>query len=336
MLKAAWTMRCYLVRLSLLYLSCCAGGGVSNVQFTDTNTGEYSLAGTVSWDPPADVSLVGSYTVWLAHDNSQDNYALIEFLASKVVVNSLLPDPNRFYVPVGINQVSLSAANADRSLQFGYKAQWVIVLTNRPAAWLKLQYTEKHAAVSRSLAEMETRVKVSDLTEEFEETRKEKRESDEGQEREFLQRPPSKKLVLQIASVALYDTSSRTLGGDIAVASVQFTDDDFHENSIGGTVSWQRGAATTDFGFVSEFQLYLAEDALGTNERMIGSVGASQSSYEITNGTAATERFLFVYAANPNGRATQGTFTGFPDWWVTLGIAVPEKLTKIDVWDGDT
>ncbi|CAE7562422.1 unnamed protein product [Symbiodinium microadriaticum] len=74
---------------------------------------------------------------------------------------------------------------------------------------------------------------------------------------------------LPFMQVALYDTSSRTLGGDIAVASVQFTDDDFHENSIGG--------------FVSEFQLYLAEDALGTNERMIDSVGASRSSYEITN-----------------------------------------------------
>ena len=34
---------------------------------------------------------------------------------------------------------------------------------------------------------------------------------------------------------------------------------------------------------MSEFQLYLAEDALGTNERMIDSVGASRSSYEITN-----------------------------------------------------
>eukprot|EP00439_Symbiodinium_sp_Y106_P028635 s6157_g3.t1 len=256
MLKAAWTMRCYMVRLSLLYLSCCAGSGVSNVQFTDTDTGEHWLAGTVSWDPPADISLVGSYTVWLAHDNSQDdNFALIEFLASKVVVDSLLPDPSRFYVPVGTNQVSLSAANADRSLQFGYKAQWVVVLTNRPGVSSETAFQEA-------------------------------------------------------GLVALYDTSSRTLGGDIAVASVQFTDEDFHENSIGGTVSWQRGAATTDFGFVSEFQLYLAEDALGTNERMIDSVGASRSSYEISNGTAATERFLFVYAANPNGRATQGTFTG--------------------------
>ncbi|CAE7725222.1 unnamed protein product, partial [Symbiodinium necroappetens] len=120
--------------------------------------------------------------------------------------------------------------------------------------------------------------------------------------------------------VALYDTSSRTLGGDIAVASVQFTDDDFHENSIGGTVSWQRGAATTDFGFVSEFQLYLAEDALGTNERMIDSVGASRSSYEITN----VSRRMSEY----------GCSAGFPDWWVTLGMALPQELTKGDVCDG--
>ena len=96
------------------------------MQFSDTDTAEFEVGGTVSWDPPAsDAASVQSYNVWLAHDKTQDlvsshvaleslsvksrayvgkfevtrswkeNLALIEFLATKVPFNPAL-DGNSF------------------------------------------------------------------------------------------------------------------------------------------------------------------------------------------------------------------------------------------------
>ncbi|CAE7477121.1 unnamed protein product, partial [Symbiodinium microadriaticum] len=130
--------------------------------------------------------------------------------------------------------------------------------------------------------------------------------------------------------VAIYDSSNHELG-DVRVASVAFTDEDYLENYIGGTVSWERDPVQ-DYGFVSEFQVYLAEDASGTNQRLLGSVVATLETYLIANGTAATERYILVYAANPNGPATAAESTLFSDWiWTppfTITSTTTTTLTK--------
>ncbi|CAK9036330.1 Uncharacterized protein SCF082_LOCUS21686 [Durusdinium trenchii] len=110
------------------------------------------------------------------------------------------------------------------------------------------------------------------------------------------------------AFVAIYDKSSRTVG-DITVTNVQFADEDYTEGEIGGAVSWERRDGE-DYGFVSEFQIFLADDDQGSNERLLVTVEATSSSYTIPNGTLANETFVLVYAANPNGRSNSSSSVG--------------------------
>eukprot|EP00435_Cladocopium_sp_Y103_P030583 s98_g7.t1 len=113
------------------------------------------------------------------------------------------------------------------------------------------------------------------------------------------------------AHALIYDASAMTVG-NLTVTNVQFSDQDYLEDTIGGPVTWEL-RPEEDYGFVSQFNIYLA-DADGNERWLANSSDTNSLSYTIPNGTVATEIFLRVYTANPNGRSDMFESVGFADW----------------------
>ena len=116
----------------------------------------------------------------------------------------------------------------------------------------------------------------------------------------------------RVAAIKLYDASS-SLPDAITLSDLSFADQDTDAEQIGGTVSWSV-PAQTDLGYVQEFEVYLADDAVGTNKESLGSVQRGTNQLSIADDTASgTKQYLLVYAKNTNGLAATATSAYFTD-----------------------
>eukprot|EP00930_Biecheleria_cincta_P032304 TRINITY_DN22419_c0_g1_i1.p1 TRINITY_DN22419_c0_g1~~TRINITY_DN22419_c0_g1_i1.p1 ORF type:complete len:1667 (-),score=201.69 TRINITY_DN22419_c0_g1_i1:141-5141(-) len=108
--------------------------------------------------------------------------------------------------------------------------------------------------------------------------------------------------ISEAGTLAIYDSSSTVLVAT-QVMNVAFADADGYRGWIGGVVSWDR-VPGEDYGFVSHFQVLLADDAAGANLRFIASTPSDSDRITIPMDTElGSSGFVHVYCWNPNGRA---------------------------------
>ncbi|CAJ1428478.1 unnamed protein product [Effrenium voratum] len=93
--------------------------------------------------------------------------------------------------------------------------------------------------------------------------------------------------------------------GDGLVASVQFTDENANHLQITGTISWTF-ETTTDYGFVSDWKIYLAEDETGTNKQELATVAKTETQVAVDAATQDSFLYVMVYAYNEHGESPTG------------------------------
>jgi len=106
------------------------------------------------------------------------------------------------------------------------------------------------------------------------------------------------------AAVRLYDES----GGPPSTPNLKFLgmlDQDDRDGYVRGIIVWSP-QDNIDFGFTTEYKVYLAEDDAGKGEVAVGTAPVGTNLLSIPDSVACWQRsHLLIYASNPSGRTVQ-------------------------------
>ncbi|CAE7947823.1 unnamed protein product [Symbiodinium sp. KB8] len=123
-------------------------------------------------------------------------------------------------------------------------------------------------------------------------------------------------MLTDISNLDAANAAVGTFGGDWAglalVDSIAFTDGNPAENLLTGTVTWTFSATTDllaafDYGFASDWRVYIADDTQGTNRQLLGTVAkhltevlvyANNEHGESPNAVAYLERTALFFSVN--------------------------------------
>ena len=132
-------------------------------------------------------------------------------------------------------------------------------------------------------------------------------------------------LAADAAKVRLYDESG-TVPNEPGVSGITFEDTDATLETVGGTVEWVL-PATADLGFTTHFSLYLADDADGTNEKLLETVALGTNQVVLAAGTdSATRTHLLLYGVNSHGRSA----TAASLWFQNISTDMITSTTTLD------
>ncbi|CAJ1428486.1 unnamed protein product [Effrenium voratum] len=258
---------------------------ITNVAFTDTVTDIFWVLGTVTWTAP-----------------SNPNFAHFQVVIAQTAdgANGGVLSDNTYgtEVPVGVNQLEIpvgSGRGVARRDTLGNWANYVVVFAFRTDINAYSPASEALAPVEQALVMCDSSIQTEHI--------------------EFLgcwnlhagQHPS----VRQAGSFMITDLadSNGNLGGSWAgdglVASVQFTDENANHLQITGTISWTF-ETTTDYGFVSDWKIYLAEDETGTNKQELATVAKTETQVAVDAATQDSFLYVMVYAYNEHGESPTG------------------------------
>eukprot|EP00439_Symbiodinium_sp_Y106_P032630 s845_g3.t3 len=144
-------------------------------------------------------------------------------------------------------------------------------------------------------------------------------------------------MLTDISNIDAAAVSVGTFGGDWAglalVDSIAFTDSNPAENLLTGTVTWTFGA-TTDYGFASDWRVYIADDTQGTNRQLLGTVAKDLTQLSITDEACdPTHVYVLVYANNEHGESPNASSVSFWDDGRPTSTTVTVTSTSVD-WPG--
>ncbi|CAE7939245.1 unnamed protein product, partial [Symbiodinium sp. KB8] len=144
-------------------------------------------------------------------------------------------------------------------------------------------------------------------------------------------------MLTDISNLDAANAAVGTFGGDWAglalVDSIAFTDGNPAENLLTGTVTWTF-SATTDYGFASDWRVYIADDTQGTNRQLLGTVAKDLTELSITDEACdPTHVYVLVYANNEHGESPNASSVSFWDDGRPTSTTVTITSTSVD-WPG--
>ena len=130
----------------------------------------------------------------------------------------------------------------------------------------------------------------------------------------------------QQAKIHLYDVT--TLVPPFVNVTVSFNGT-ADASDIDGKAFWEP-LAMTDLGYTTHYMVYLAEDAEGTNQRLVGTVGRGTNELALSE-AEASRNWLLVYAKNPIGMSATAAPYMFQPQLVSSTTTSTTTNTPVDV-----
>jgi len=242
---------------------------VSNIRFTDTNTDAGWIAGTITWDPPSDLTDVKYYAVLLFNNVQNLTKKSIptppnstEDAGRRLLHEAwyLQDQTGKFYVDAGANHLTLKTLFGCLPRRGSGDVQPV---HRRRYAWGHTRPPDRFIGVACMCKDMH-------------------------------HGPP---MVLPI-----YDNSTVVPVNPIADGSLKFTDLDNRSGILQGTIEWVV-PDEEDFTLSTHYSVYMSTDEAGGDAVFVGevSIEANLTSLALTGYDRGQRDFILVRARNPNG-----------------------------------